>query len=348
MNKQRGLSFGEKVLLFFACVLTLGSLYFYINNKSLQSILLETSEEFQPPVGSLKEKTGTIKRESLNDSAFDEISENAILYNNDTIMTSKDGSAILKLNDDGELNLSPNTMVRLNLDSTKDTSGLYKTYQVEILKGEVTAESAPKNEKTKVFLKSKSENIAIVKGQKSSLSAKKDVPVQKIAYPDASEIVLVKNIEAPKPTPSVALTVAPTPIPVKRIVKPTPTPVMPPKSLAPKIKELPKVAVKPIVAPPEAKCPVRGLKISISKNIPDQNGRREVFLTWKRQAVEDYYEVQISLDEHFGSLVDSHQSQSNFYSFIKLRPSVYWWRIKTMNKNGSSTFAEPSWFQLLP
>ena len=336
MSKKRGLGFGEKLLLLFACGLTLGSLYFYVNNKELQTILLSGTEETQSPIGKLQEKNGTIKRETLNDSGFSEISENAILYNNDTILTSQDSSAVLKLNDDGEFKLSPNTMIRLNLDSTKDQTGIYRTYQIEILNGEVSAQSEPSNEKTKVFLKSKNENIKITKGQVNTLKFKKEIPTPKTEYPDADEVKII-TIATPTPVPS--------PIPT---TTPTAVAKLPPKAFVAKAKANHNAEVKPLVLPPEPKCPVRGLIISIKNNVPDQNGRKEVFLTWKRQAVENYYEVQIASDKDFRSVVDSHQSQSNFYAFTKLSPGIYWWRLKTMNKIGTSAYSGPTWFQVMP
>ena len=375
MNNKRGLSFGEKLLLLFACCLTLLCAYLYVNNKQLQSFLLPESDETLTAVGSLKVKTGKIQRETLNDSVFNEIAQNAILYNNDLILTSKESSAVLKLNDDGELNLSPNTMIRLNQESVKDNTGLYKTYKIEVLTGEVFAKSNAKDEKTKVFLKSKSEHVTVSKGQNNSLRFKQEDFNTKLDTKfdqTLPEKVTFQPMPSPSPTPSP--TPLPTPLPSPTKVEhpsPTPTPVdlikktkphkietklkelpiRPKPALAAQRKESPKnvLEVLPIVHTPKATSPIKASNLSIIRNLSDKNGKKELFLTWSRDNVQDYYEIQIATDQDFKHIIVKTKSEMNFYYFSQFSVGLYWWRVKSITQTGlSSPYSDAMWFKLIP
>jgi hypothetical protein len=350
MNNKRGLRKEEKALLFLACCLTLGSAYFYKNNKIIQSFFLPNISDSLVVIGKVQSKTGKIQRENAAESGFIEMIGDGTLYDNDTILTSQNSSAVVKLNDDGELNLGPNTMIRLNLDSSKDSNGQYRTYQVEVLNGEVTAQNSGKNEKAKVFLKSKSERVAVGKGQTQTLAAKKEQKPKELppvaAVKVAEPLPLIVKIQA---TPTPTATPKPTPRPV---VKPKPAlKAIVVNKPAPKVKAFPvvtKAVQKPAIQPPETICPQKGLNISISKNIPLQNGKKELLLTWKSVSFDDYYEVQISRDQNFTKIIETRQSQANFHSINYLNPGFYWWRVKVISKQGSSNYSAPFWFRLYP
>jgi hypothetical protein len=325
---KRGLGLGEKILLFFACLVALGSAYLFFNNQYIQNLFHVYLDDSLAPIGTLKSKEGKIQRETVNDSGFNDILSKSTLFNNDVIMTGSDGTAIVSLNNEGELKLSPNTMIRLNLEYVKNDSGQLKNYKIEVLNGEVSAEASPKDFKSEILLTSKNKKIRISHGKTVNENIEKNQK-KDIDYPEYTKPVEKINL-APPPTPTPTPIVTPTPLPIQK-VKPIPKPVK---------------AVPPAIPAPQAKCPVNGLQISISKNIPDQNGRKEVLLTWKKSAVEDYYDVQIATDSNFRNIVDSHQSQSNFYSFIKLTPSNYWWRLRARTKGGSSDYSKAQWFRL--
>jgi hypothetical protein len=91
----------------------------------------------QKEVGKLENQTGKTRREQANEAAFQEISKNAALFNQDTVITAEDAQATLLLNDGSRLEMAPGTMVKLNFDSSLGLDGVSRTLNVQVLTGEV-------------------------------------------------------------------------------------------------------------------------------------------------------------------------------------------------------------------
>src|SRR3712207_8598328 len=93
--------------------LFLASFTVYVTGFPLRNYLFGLSDESgQERIGRLASSKGTVKRELLGHSEFRRISPQDPLYKMDTLITSEDGSAVVRLDDGSEIELGPKTMVK--------------------------------------------------------------------------------------------------------------------------------------------------------------------------------------------------------------------------------------------
>lgn len=187
-------------------------------------------------IGELGVSNGDVKRQGALGGEFKYSQKGEPLFNEDFITTGPQSSTTLVLNDGGVIELGPNTMVKLALESQLSFSGISRSAAVEVVSGNVSAAA----QKTAVVLRSsRGQNVVVAANQKQEI---------KVA---ATPIVKPK----PKVVAPVEMPVAPPVAPVPPVAAPVqPAPVQPPIVLAessPSPSPSPSPSLSPVQAPPK-------------------------------------------------------------------------------------------------
>jgi len=227
------------------------SAYFYVSDfPILRRYLfgLETSAGLAE-IGRLKMSSGKVRRQRANQAEFENISENAPLYNLDTVVTGSDVRAQIKLDDGGVLDLAPSTMVKLAFSSKFSLSGVTRQANVELVSGSVSGEA-------------KKENIVVTTRTGTRTSFK-----------DSPKLVIQEKVAAPKKIE----------LPVSPVVNPVPAPA--PSLIVTRPEPSPSVEApppKPVPITVSGAYPAPGEALSV----PDGSTRpiREITLSWRSSA----------------------------------------------------------------
>lgn len=189
----------EVLLVVLSLLLLSGSAFVYLNHIPLRKYLFginDGSSASGQQVGELSTSQGTVRRQTKTNAQFDLLNQKMELFLDDTVMTGPDSTARILLDDGGTLELSPNSMVRLNFDSKFSLTGVSRVPVIEILSGTVQAQAASQ-----------------------------DIVVQKKNEP--SRIVKATTTVAPPPRPKLAVR----PTPQATVAQQAPRPVITPRAL---------------------------------------------------------------------------------------------------------------------
>ncbi len=177
-------------------LLLLGVVGVYFSGGSLKSYIFGSSTEEGEKVGIVKAVTGVLKRQPKDSLEFLEVSINADLFNEDTVMTGPSDRATLELFDGSILELDPGSLIRLSFEKEAGVTGIQRRVLVDIVAGNIKGDlSRPK--------------LVIRRGG------------QPIAKPTPEPIRSVAPVPIEQPTPSLSPSPEPSPSPT-----PTPSPSM--------------------------------------------------------------------------------------------------------------------------
>ncbi|CAK9253092.1 unnamed protein product [Sphagnum jensenii] len=114
------------------------------------------------------------------------------VFQNDTIITGSEGSVTLKLNDGGVIELGPQTMVKLQIESSFNLTGISRTTHIDVVSGQVSGKAAPTG-KSKVVIETTTESVDL---DEQEISSKKIVKASNanpiIAAPRKSSTIIGK------------------------------------------------------------------------------------------------------------------------------------------------------------
>ncbi|MCC7442909.1 MAG: FecR domain-containing protein [Bdellovibrionales bacterium] len=167
----------EKILLSAAFLLFSGSTFVYLSGIPLRIHLFGWEEELKEleGVGFLEFSLGDIKRKKFTSPLFERIRQQDRLYNFDTIVTGPDGGATLTLDDGSNIDLGPNTMIRLEFASRLTLGGVSRGAQVSVVAGQVTGKLNPVSGRD-LLIKSNTDLVRLSKGTGLTSSIKVAAP----------------------------------------------------------------------------------------------------------------------------------------------------------------------------
>lgn len=169
-------------LIIIALLLLVPSSVLFVTGIPLRQYLLGIQvEESNERVGTLGRASGNIRRKSNSGATFESVSQNAALYNQDTIVTGPDAGAIITLDDGGTIELGPNTMVKLQFENNLSLAGISRSASVDVVAGRVAGSSVVLRSGARTL--GNQANIQLPSAaEMASLAAKKpSLPTQKVA-----------------------------------------------------------------------------------------------------------------------------------------------------------------------
>ncbi len=98
--------------------------------------------------------------------------------------------------------------------------------------------------------------------------------------------------------------------------------------------------------PPNMVEPAQEAIFSRSKMSRSSDG--SVLLTWKKTLFTDNYEVEVAEDENFSKVIWKARPKENYALFRSGKNQSFWWRVKSSNATGSSSFNAGRKFSLAP
>jgi hypothetical protein len=211
MEKRLELSKWEVGTVSAFAALFCASLALYLQGFPLRRYLFYLPEEeagFQ--IGTVLIKKGNVTREMLGDPGFRSVETSAPVFNEDTVVSGPNSTAILQLDDGGTIELGENTMVKLNFDSGFSLEGITRARRaakVQVVSGKVTGQAKAR----KIILATRNQEEKI-------LTAAEKVPAQIAAAPVAAPVPIPVvsaapvAIASPSPVPSPSVSVSPSPI----------------------------------------------------------------------------------------------------------------------------------------
>jgi FecR protein len=238
----------ETGLVILAAILFLLSFIAFVTDFPLRNYIFNlTTETGGEKVGEVNSILGSLKRELMGQAEFKVIKKDDAVYQNDTIITGPEGNVTLKLDDGGVIELGPQTMVKLQIESSFNLTGISRTTHIDVVSGQVSGKSAPTG-KNKVVIETATESVDL---DEQEISSKKIVKASNakpiIAAPRKTSTILAKaapqttapakfieKVEPKKPAVVPVMTPRPTPAPVVTpSPKPSPTPLAPSPSPSP-------------------------------------------------------------------------------------------------------------------
>jgi hypothetical protein len=99
----------------------------------------------------------------------------------------------------------------------------------------------------------------------------------------------------------------------------------------------PKIPIEIQLAPPVAVNPQSGFRA--------RKGQ-EVAITWKKTALARVYRLQLARDAEFRSIVFDQSLGKNFFHIYPKNPGVFYWRVKSLSRGGTSRWSAPHWFEV--
>lgn len=185
----------EVFLIFLSAVFFTASVFIYVQDIPLRKYILGWQDTADTnPVGKLSKNVGSIKRKRAKRSEFESTKKGAVLYNFDTIVTPENGSALIVLDDGGQIELGPKTMVKLAFASEISIGGINRAARVEIVTGQVKARAAQKV----ITLKSRNQTIKVKESEPQKII--------NIAPPKPQKKAEVIKEPKPEPKPKRVLT----------------------------------------------------------------------------------------------------------------------------------------------
>ncbi len=221
-----GFSKSDWTLIFFGLLLVASSSYFYFLDISPRVYLANFFPGLRPKnlneaVGILRVASGSVRRQQAGKAEFERIGEGAILYNSDTLVTSKEGGATAQLEDGGKIELGPDTMIRLQFESRVSLEGITRFATLDLVSGEIknntkgsttlrTSQGEVVNIASNSEQKVKVEKVIVVRptappiAQTTVIDAKSGIELPRMGE-EASRVADVQPKVTPSPSPMIAL-----------------------------------------------------------------------------------------------------------------------------------------------
>lgn len=210
------------------------SSYFYFWEVSPRTYLANffpslRPKNFNEQVGVLRLAQGTVRRQQAGKTEFERIADGAPLFNSDTLVTSREAGAVVELSDGGKIELGPDTMIRLQLESKVSLEGITRIATLDLVAGEIKSNT---KDKTKVRT-SKGEVLDLPAQSDQKLLVEKVPIIKPIFKPkpkttivDANSGIDLTGQEVPMapPSPEAAPTYAPPPPAAVPSLEPSPIP----------------------------------------------------------------------------------------------------------------------------
>jgi hypothetical protein len=204
----------EIVFLLFSSLLFIISFYCYVADVSFRKYFFKLNEdEERMPIAKISDSVGEVRREESGGIEFKSIDKQATLFSQDTLVTGPASKAQIELKDGGKLELTANSMVKLDFETQFSFNGIARAASVQVITGTVTGILPEGAKASKIMIRSsRGEQVVVAKGEKKisvkSAEAAPLVPViQKIAPPPAT----LKTFVEPEPPPPSPLQESPRP-----------------------------------------------------------------------------------------------------------------------------------------
>lgn len=262
----------EILLLALFSAIFMASLYVYVTDFPLirKYVFGMQDSGSATEVGGLTTSSGRVRRQKAGQSEFQNIVQGAVLFNQDTIVTGPEVSAVITLKEGGKIELGPSTMVKLAFDAGLSLGGITRQANVQLVAGAVSGEA-------------QGQNIVVTTttGKKASIGETKSSPVVEEA-PAAPT-----NIELPFQAVPLAMgggsaAIPAVPVPVATSAAPQPPPTVA-KTIAVGVTDLMPAAGELLALPPKALV-----------------AEREVKLAWKTSTASARLELRVSFIESDG------------------------------------------------
>jgi hypothetical protein len=242
--KKLQLKTWEKVVVALGLLLFLLALGLYLSGFPLRNYLFGLKDLGGGKlVGNAARLNGTVKREFVGQSDFRTIHTSEDLYEADTIVTSPDSGATIKLQDGSTIELGPSTMIKLEGEPVFTLGGITQMTRVQVVNGKVTGQGAENSKlviatgdieeqvekNSPVVMTASNERPEIPKGTGTSepstfqslwdrLRGKKEALTSNQPAPKPTPISIPHPSPKPSPSPS------PSPKPPAPSPSPSPTP----------------------------------------------------------------------------------------------------------------------------
>lgn len=187
----------EKLTILFACGLFCFGAFLYVKDISIRKVVFgwEDTEKLEK-VGSVIDSQGDLKRKTQKDFEFTKTPTNSEIYNFDTIVTDDQTSSTLRLKDGSEIELGPNTMVRIVYNESLTVSGFEGSTQIDIVSGTINA----KKINSDIKIKSQQGNLSLKSNQSHKF---RKSTVEQVLKRQIPELAKLKALPAPKPVEQV-------------------------------------------------------------------------------------------------------------------------------------------------
>jgi len=90
------------------------------------------------------------------------------------------------------------------------------------------------------------------------------------------------------------------------------------------------------------------LDASFSRSKLSKSSDGSILLTWKKTLYTDYYEVEVASDSDFKQIVWRLKPKENYALFRTNKDQSFWWRVRSANASGSSSFNSGRKFNVGP
>ena len=210
MRRSR-FKFWEAVLIFLSTGVFSFSCYLYLaDSRIIVKYFFGFSEQTdKTPIGLVTEKSGSLKRQISGESEFKTIGVNSQLYDNDVLVTDKDSSVAITLDNGGSANLGPNTMVRLAFRSDFALGTLKRHQELQVVTGNVVGQAG----KQKLVIASGHEVLTV---NPNTLQKIEVIPIPSapkvnaalIPVPTPSAVPSPAGSPSPSPSPSPSIAMA--------------------------------------------------------------------------------------------------------------------------------------------
>lgn len=193
----------EVALSALGALLLIGPLLATLLQIPVRKYLFDLSDDSEnPKMGFLYSTTGELKRSSAGNRAFEPISSGATLFQDDLVVTGKETSALIQLDEGGQVEVGPNTMLRLALQPELSLGGVRRYEKLEVVTGTVTAK-APKR---KIIVRAQDQVLTLAPktGQKLQVIPTEGSTKRRAIVSKPVEIIpeqLQKLVKPPEPAP---------------------------------------------------------------------------------------------------------------------------------------------------
>ncbi len=203
MSTKKGLYRTSDLIVLGVCaVIFAASAHFYFGNISIWRYLNGSAQdELSTPIGRLSSLDAEVKRRHAQESDFRPLPKESPVFNQDTIVTSDSGGAVISLDDGSQIELNPGTLIRLSYVSELSLGGVVRNSFIEVVKGQARGRASGKGS-SKLILKSPGKAPVVLESRATQSMEVKAPPVAWRNPPAA----------LPRPVPSIAPSVAPAPV----------------------------------------------------------------------------------------------------------------------------------------
>ncbi len=115
-------------------------MYLHFSNTKLRHLFFKSSEDLflLKPIGKVVSAGGQVSRQKAMDTEFTSLTLDELVYPQDTLMTGSESTIVVELSDGRKVELSPNSLIKLNFELDFSVGGIVQKSVVTVLTGSKT------------------------------------------------------------------------------------------------------------------------------------------------------------------------------------------------------------------